>query len=117
MKAKFHSGLQVKKIRVASGITQIQLGEKIGKTQALVSYIEKTGKANKDILEDIAKALNVGIEQLLNATDDSALQQFTKSLNKDALYKQLLSEIDYLKKQIEDYKEIIKNFTPIIKRK
>jgi transcriptional regulator with XRE-family HTH domain len=117
MKAKFHCGIQIKKIRVANGITQIQLGEKIGKTQALVSYIEKTGKANEDILMDIAKALNVNIEQLVNPTDDAAAQQFNKSLNKDALYKQLLSEIDYLKSLIEDYKEIIKNLTTPNKRR
>jgi len=85
----------------------MQLGEQIGKTQALISYIEKTGKANEDVLQAIAKSLNISVEQIVNATDEGATKQFNQSLNKDALYKQLLSEIAYLKMQIEDYKEII----------
>ncbi len=117
MKAKFHCGLQIKKIRLANNITQTQLGEKIGKTQALVSYIEKTGNVNEDVLQEIAKALNVNIEQLITPTDEAALQQFNKSINKDALYKQLISEISYLKSLIEDYKETIKILSSIINRK
>lgn len=94
-------------LRMGIAITQMQLGEQIGKTQALISYIEKTGKANEDVLQAIAKSLNISVEQIVNATDEGATKQFNQSLNKDALYKQLLSEIAYLKMQIEDYKEII----------
>ena len=94
-------------LRMGSGITQMQLGEQIGKTQALISYIEKTGKTNEDVLQAIGKSLNISVEQIVNATDEGATKQFNHSLNKDALYKQLLSEIAYLKMQIEDYKEII----------
>ena len=94
-------------LRMGSGITQMQLGEQIGKTQALISYIEKTGKANEDVLQEMAKSLNITVEQTVNATDEGATKQLNQPLNKDALYKQLLSEIAYLKMQIEDYKEII----------
>ena len=94
-------------LRMGSGITQMQVGEQIGNTQALISYIEKTGKANEDVLQAIAKSLNISVEQIVNATDEGATKQFNQSLNKDALYKQLHSEIAYLKMQIEDYKEII----------
>jgi transcriptional regulator with XRE-family HTH domain len=111
MGVKFHCGQQVKKLRVSKGITQVQLGEMIGKTQALVSYIEKTGKANEDVLHAISRVLNVSIEQILNATEDAALIQFNESLNKDALYKRLNDEITYLKSQIEDYKQIIRSFS------
>jgi transcriptional regulator with XRE-family HTH domain len=111
MSAKFHCGQQIRKLRVNKGITQIQLGEMIGKTQALVSFIEKTGKANEDVLQAISRALNVSIEQILNATEEAAFSQFNESLNKDALYKRLTNEITYLKSQIEDYKEIIRNFS------
>jgi transcriptional regulator with XRE-family HTH domain len=117
MKSKFHCGQQIKKIRISQSITQIQLGEKIGKTQALISYIEKTGKANEDVLISIAKVLNVSLEQIITPTDETAIIQFNKSLNKDALYKHLIAEIEYLKVQIEDYKEIIKNFSTAASRK
>ncbi len=111
MREKFHFGKQIKKIRVAQGITQLQLGERIGRTQALISYVEKTGKANEDVLYAIAKILGVSIEQVLNPTDETAMIQFNKSLNKDALYIQMSNEIKYLKAQIEDYKEIIKSLS------
>ena len=94
-------------LRMGSGITQMQLSEQIGKTQALISYIEKTGKANEDVLQAIAKSLNITVEQIVNATDEGETKKYNQPLNKDALYKQLLSEITYLKMQIEDYKEII----------
>lgn len=94
-------------LRMGNGITQMQLREQIGKTQALISYIQKTGNANEDALQAIAKSLNITVEQIVNATDEGATKKFNQSLNKDALYKQLLSEIAYLKMQIENYKEII----------
>ena len=94
-------------LRMGNGITQMQLREQIGKTQALISYIQKTGNANEDALQAVAKSLNITVEQIVNATDEGETKQYNQPLNKHALYKQLLSEIAYLKMQIENYKEII----------
>ena len=72
-------------LRMGNGITQMQLREQIGKTQALISYIQKTGNANEDALQAVAKSLNITVEQIVNATDEGETKQYNQPLNKDAL--------------------------------
>lgn len=59
-----HLGLRIKVERVAKGMTQQQLADKINKTRPLISHIEQTGKVNHYTLLSICNALNVNIEEL-----------------------------------------------------
>jgi transcriptional regulator with XRE-family HTH domain len=111
MKKKFHCGINIRKFRRQLGITQTELGDKIGKTQALVSYIEKTGIVNKGLIIEIANELNIPQEVLLYENENEAISSFSTNLKKDKIYIQMQSEIDYLKQTIEDLKSIIDNLS------
>lgn len=111
MKKKFHCGIKVKQYRLLRGFSQADLGEKVGKTQAMISFIEKKGVVNKSLLNEIAHALDVSIEQLEYEDDDKIIDKFNKSLNKEAYYRHLQEEIEYLRITIEDLKKIIFKLT------
>lgn len=52
--------------RLARGLTQVQLAEKIGSTQRAISYYESTtGLPPVSVLVDLAKALGVSTDDLL----------------------------------------------------
>jgi transcriptional regulator with XRE-family HTH domain len=108
MKNKFHCGIKIRQLRQIKALTQFQLGEKIGKTQALVSYIEKTGKINEHLLVQIAEFFNVSLESLLTLDDEMSNKKFNQNITKDKLYIQLKEEIDFLKKVVFEQNEIIK---------
>lgn len=54
-----HIGLKIKLARIAKGLTQQDLAEKIFKTRPLVSHIEQTGIVNSRTLEEIKKVLDM----------------------------------------------------------
>jgi len=59
--------------RRASGLTQVQLAEKIGSTQRAISYYESTtGLPPVPVLVDLAKALDVSTDDLLGLAPASA---------------------------------------------
>ncbi len=76
-------GLKIRDIRKEKGISQLELANKIGVSQAYITYLEN-GQRNIDLkmLEKIAKALDVSIEELMNIKNIE--------LNEDALLKHLL---------------------------
>ncbi len=57
-----HLGKIIKKLRIHAELTQQQLAESIGKTKALVSHIENTGKVNYYTLQQIATALHTSVD-------------------------------------------------------
>ena len=54
-----HIGLKIKLARIAQGLTQQDLADKIFKTRPLVSYIEQTGIVNTRTLEEIKSVLDM----------------------------------------------------------
>ncbi len=54
---KEHIGQKIKAIRTIKNITQEGLGEKIWKTRALISYLERTCSVNEYTFKEIAEAL------------------------------------------------------------
>jgi transcriptional regulator with XRE-family HTH domain len=54
-----HIGLKIKLARIAKGLTQQDLADKIFKTRPLVSYIEQTGIVNSRTLEEINSVLDM----------------------------------------------------------
>jgi transcriptional regulator with XRE-family HTH domain len=47
-----HIGLQIKLARIAKGLTQQELAERIFRTRPLISYIEQKGEVNDKTLAD-----------------------------------------------------------------
>lgn len=59
-------GLNIKKIRVSAGLTQLQLAKKVGVSEPMICQIERGTKMPTVILaKEIADALNVNINKLL----------------------------------------------------
>lgn len=71
--AKFY--LRVKELRKAAGLTQGELGKKLGCTSAAVSRWERAdGMCSEDMLEALAKALGTTTEYLLGGPEPATAQ-------------------------------------------
>jgi len=66
---KDHIGHKIRLARLSKGLTQEKLAEQIGKTRPAVTQIEKTGQLPYSTLTAIAKALNMGIEELQRVSE------------------------------------------------
>ena len=58
---------QIKKLREAHGLTQVELADKVGVAQAYVSALENGSRKNPslDLLRKLAKALKIDVAELL----------------------------------------------------
>ena len=63
-------GKQIKKYRVAKGLTQEQLGNLLGVTTQAVSKWERGGTPDAELLPSISQALCVSIDTLFGLKDD-----------------------------------------------
>lgn len=103
-----HLGLRIKLARVAKGLTQQQLADKINKTRPLISHIEQTGMVNHYTLTSICNALDVNLEDFDSsarlATEPAESQEVLLLRNEN---QQLKQEILALKEVINSQKELI----------
>ena len=102
-----HIGLQIKLARIAKGLTQQELAERIFKTRPLVSHIEQKGEVNEKTLADIRKILDMpeptnllnedGVAYGTNSTQQKFLQQEVEHL---------LREIELLRSENEVLRQL-----------
>lgn len=90
-------GENIKQTRQAKGLTQKELGEKLGIKQATISMFEKD-KTNIKIstLRKIARALDVDIRILTKGNESSITEEHTTTLNTlilDVTKQELITEI------------------------
>jgi len=78
---KRRDGYNAKRIREILGVKQDDLAERLGKSQRYVSKLEQTDILKDEQLEEIAKALNVPVESILNYSDDAALNIISNSFS------------------------------------
>lgn len=64
-------GKQIKKFRVARGITQEQLGQLVGVTTQAVSKWERGGTPDAELLPRLSKVLSVSIDALFGVDEES----------------------------------------------
>ena len=106
-----HIGLQIKLARIAKGLTQQQLAERIFKTRPLVSHIEQKGEVNEKTLADIKKVL--GMTEQQNVVDEPAVHYGSHS---DAQQKFMQQEIEHLLREVELLKsenEVLRQLTDV----
>ncbi len=104
-----HPGLRIKVARVAKGLTQEELAEKIGRTRSLISGIEKTGKVNHYTLVAICNVLDLDPDDL----SDISLQD-----PEDAPHSELAtlrSENKLLRQEIQALKELVASQRSVIR--
>lgn len=101
-----HLGKRLKKIRAFNGMTQEELAKAINKTRSMVSHIERTGEANYYTLKEIAKVLNMSVEQLTDTDQPEHLVFEPSSTNSLSAQEELVSQ---LKQEIVFLKDTIQN--------
>lgn len=108
----------IRKARIELGISQRELGRRIGKTGQYISYLESNPKTNPslDVLEKIAEVLNVQINYLIGSSEykefdsqsvqDNVINIIKMADNKDKSYSNLIrSTIDTTFLTINDFNE------------
>lgn len=115
---KLHLGRKLKVARVAKGLSQDELAEKIGRTRPLISHIEVTGKVSAFTLNKICRALGITPDELENslAEKPAGFQgQSEKNLRKEI--ERLKEEISLLRDLADSQKEIIRGLKEKLERK
>ncbi len=112
---QMHIGIQIKLARIAKGLTQQELAERIFKTRPLVSHIEQKGIVNERTLADIRKVLDMPEQDNLlnnectpydtNPVQQKFLQQEIEHLLREIEW--LKSENDVLRKLADTQKQLI----------
>lgn len=110
-----HLGQKIRRIRALKGINQEELAFRIGKTRSLISHLERTGSVNKYTLREIAEALGVDVETIENSSYEMVfpiiLNKQPKDTEKKDNYKEIIekqiTEIEYLKKTIDNQWQLI----------
>lgn len=77
---KSNHGANIRRWREWRNINQDVLAEQIGVSQATLSTYEKKSKLEQDILEKIAKALNIPVEAITELGEDSAINIVASTL-------------------------------------
>ncbi|MFN8278093.1 MAG: helix-turn-helix transcriptional regulator [Chitinophagales bacterium] len=112
-----HIGINIKVARIAAGLTQQELADKIGKARPLVSYIEQSGKVNERTLQTICKVLNVSVDDLRNMVNEPR-RKYQKSPMQEweSVNRRQQDEIDQLKELVASQKRVIEMLEEKIKR-
>jgi len=91
-----HIGLQIKLARIAKGLTQQELAERIFKTRPLVSYIEQRGIVNEKTLSEIKKVLDMPQQN-----DQLLAESKEQYLHLESTHKFMKQEMEFLAREIE----------------
>ena len=72
----------LRKFRKERGITQVELAEKLDVSQATVSYWERTGQIQVDMIPDIASAIGVKLTAIYEELGERQKEEhFWRTLN------------------------------------
>lgn len=69
----YHKGRKIERIRKLRGLTQTDLGGKLGITKQAISKLEQSEKINDEKLKEIAEALEVTFEGLRDFSEEKVL--------------------------------------------
>lgn len=102
-----HLGLRIQLARIEKGMNQDDLSHAIGKSKALISHIERTGKVKYSTLKLISKALGISIEKLNSQPESEANSQASNIEMLNLTIESLRKENELLKELLENQKRII----------
>ncbi len=108
---KMNLGKKIMLIRILRDMTQSDLAEKIHKTRAMISHIEKNGKVNHHTLKLICDALHI---------TETELESFDGNLVFGSEIKELKEKVSRYEQEIELLKEVVgtqKELLQMLKRK
>lgn len=106
---KNNHGANVKRWREWRNINQDVLAEKIGVSQATLSGYEKRDKLEPEILEKVAKALDIPVEAITEMNDGTSINIFSGTWQDNAHASGYVTNINPLEKVIELYERLLKS--------
>lgn len=74
-----HHGHAIKRLRRDKGLSQRELASSIGMSRQVLSQYENEGIVNDDILQQIAKGLNVSVDLIKELEDDKSFAYYIES--------------------------------------
>jgi transcriptional regulator with XRE-family HTH domain len=107
---KVHHGQNVKRLREILGMKQEVLAQKIEQAQQTISRYEAKEKLEDELLEKIAKEMNIPVEAIKNFTEEGALNIISNTFHEGSFvgnvthYDPTFNPIDKL---VELYERII----------
>lgn len=91
MRKTVQLGKNIKLARIARGLTQAELADKIHKTRSLISHIEQTGKVHTETYHLILDVLEMGEDQL---------KKLDKSIGGSQSVSETMQEMEQLKSDL-----------------
>ncbi len=108
-----HQGRNVKRFREMMGLKQEALAEKLGGdwTQRKLSYIETREVLEKDLIDDLAKALQVPAEAILNFDEEKAIYNIqnnydNSTAHSNVQYQPTFNPLDKYDQLVEENKKL-----------
>lgn len=102
-------GANVRRWREWRGINQDVLAEQIGVSQATLSGYEKKEKLDDEVLDKIAKVLNVPVEAITELNDNSAINIFSGTWNDHAVAQNFQPSFNPIDKIVELYDKLLQS--------
>lgn len=105
---KRHHGYNVKRLREILGVKQEDLAERLQLSQQTVSRYESSDILDDDILDKIAKALNISIETIKSFSEDSVVNIFSGTWNDNSVAQNYQPTFNPIDKVVELYERMLK---------
>ncbi len=105
---KRNDGYSVKRLREILGVKQEDLADKLQISQQTISKIEQKDILEDDLLNNIAKALNVSVEAIKNFSEDAALNVVNTFNDQSQNHLNYQCSFNPLDKVIELYERMLK---------
>lgn len=115
---KIHQGRNVKRFREMLGLKQEGLALELGEdwTQRRVSLLEAKEEIEPEILELVAKALNVPAEAIRSFDEEKAINVISSTFNDNAAVFNNYPTFNPLDKMVELYERMLKEKSEMIEK-
>jgi transcriptional regulator with XRE-family HTH domain len=113
---KIHHGYNVKRLREILGIKQEILAEKIGLSQQTVSRLEAQEKLDEELLEKIAKEMQIPVDAIKNFNEENAINIIANTFQ-DASIASLEGDITHYKCTFNPIEKVVELYERIIQGK
>ena len=104
---RVHHGRNIKRLREILGVKQDLLAAEFNITQQAVSNLESKAQLSDEVLEKVAKVLNVPVDAIKNFTDDSTVNVVANTFKETSFlacthwYQPTFNQIDKLVEMVE----------------
>ena len=110
-----HYGEKIKLLRHLNGMNQEDIAEKIGRTRALISHIEQTGKVHHETLLQIIRLFNISEEEFRDFKgEDIKIGKSKDQIKTDLEMAELQDELKSLRKENGILKQLVESQKEII---